>query len=184
MWTSGRRASSARSGRISTVTRDFSGASQQITIPRCARWERISLWQIRSGRTWGCRQALPSIQHTASTSIRATASSPRELISRRPLYTRSATRSDFFRASVTRKSSPVRRRRRTYWICSASAPASGGEHVFFGGGPELALSTGRSNYTGGDGQQAGHWKDELFTGRYIGIMSPTFARGLHYEMTA
>ncbi|HZS07346.1 MAG TPA: NF038122 family metalloprotease [Blastocatellia bacterium] len=69
----------------------------------------------------------------------------------------------------------------------AAAPrtlSSGGEHVFFGGGPELALSTGRSNYTGGDGQQAGHWKDELFTGRYIGIMSPTFARGLHYEMTA
>jgi uncharacterized protein (TIGR03437 family) len=62
--------------------------------------------------------------------------------------------------------------------------SSGGDHVFFGGGVELPLSTGRSNYTGGDGQQAGHWKDEDLIGRYIGIMHPVFSPGGHYEMTA
>ncbi|MCI0389369.1 MAG: NF038122 family metalloprotease [Acidobacteria bacterium] len=62
--------------------------------------------------------------------------------------------------------------------------SSGGEQIFFGGGPELQLSTGRTDYTGGDGSQAGHWKDDIFTGRYIGIMDPTFDDGLHYEMTA
>jgi hypothetical protein len=62
--------------------------------------------------------------------------------------------------------------------------SSGGEHVFFGGGPELPLSTGRIEGTGGDGRQSGHWKDDVFTGRYIGIMDPTFFGGLRYEMTA
>ena len=68
-----------------------------------------------------------------------------------------------------------------------SAPrilSSGGEHVFFGGGSKLPLSTGRYDGTGGDGEQAGHWKDDLFTGHYIGIMDPTFLGGLRYEMTA
>jgi len=62
--------------------------------------------------------------------------------------------------------------------------SSGGEHVFFGGGPELPLSTGRVDYTGGDGEQAGHWKDDFFTGHYLGIMDPVFLGGRRYEMTA
>ncbi|MGH9936526.1 MAG: NF038122 family metalloprotease, partial [Blastocatellia bacterium] len=69
----------------------------------------------------------------------------------------------------------------------ATAPrilSSGGEHVFFGGGLELPFSTGRINRTGGDGRQAGHWKDDFFTGHYIGIMDPTFSGGFRYEMTA
>src|SRR5262245_52213522 len=69
----------------------------------------------------------------------------------------------------------------------ATAPrilSSGGEHIFFGGGPEVPLSTGRVNGTGGDGWQAGHWKDDFFTGGYIGIMAPAFGGGLVYEMTA
>jgi hypothetical protein len=69
----------------------------------------------------------------------------------------------------------------------ASAPrilSSGDEHIFFTGGRELPLSTGRVNGLGGDGRQAGHWKDDLLTGRYIGIMDPIFLPGLRYEITA
>src|SRR5262245_28779911 len=55
--------------------------------------------------------------------------------------------------------------------------SSGGEQVFFSGGPELALSTGRPNGVGGDGQQSSHWKDDQITGRYIGIMDPTLLAG-------
>ncbi len=69
----------------------------------------------------------------------------------------------------------------------AAAPrllSSGGEHIFFGGGPELPLSTGREDHTGGDGRQAGHWKDYGLAGRYIGIMAPAFALGLSHGMTA
>jgi hypothetical protein len=61
--------------------------------------------------------------------------------------------------------------------------SSGGDQVFFGGGSELPLSTGRQNYTGGDNNQAGHWKDHLLTGRYVGIMDPTFEEGSRYDMT-
>ncbi|MGH9840847.1 MAG: NF038122 family metalloprotease [Blastocatellia bacterium] len=60
----------------------------------------------------------------------------------------------------------------------------GGEQIFFGGGPELPLSTGRIDYTGGDGRQAGHWKDVRFTGRYVGMMDPLSLNGHRYEMTA
>ncbi len=69
----------------------------------------------------------------------------------------------------------------------SSAPrilSSGGEHVFFGGGPELPLSTGRTDGVGGDGRQAGHWKDYTLGGRYIGIMAPIFGWGRAFEMTA
>jgi uncharacterized protein (TIGR03437 family) len=62
--------------------------------------------------------------------------------------------------------------------------SSGGEHIFFGGGPEPPFSTGRDDATGGDGRQAGHWKDDDLVGRYIGIMDPTFDDGYRYEMTA
>ncbi|MGH9936531.1 MAG: NF038122 family metalloprotease, partial [Blastocatellia bacterium] len=45
--------------------------------------------------------------------------------------------------------------------------SSGGEQVFFGGGPELALSTGQPDGNGGDGRHPSHWKDDALTGRYI-----------------
>jgi hypothetical protein len=54
---------------------------------------------------------------------------------------------------------------------------SGGNQVFFSGGSELGLSTGRPDGTGGDGRQSSHWKDNSFTGRNIGIMDPTIGRG-------
>ncbi|QQS48409.1 MAG: NF038122 family metalloprotease [Acidobacteriota bacterium] len=62
--------------------------------------------------------------------------------------------------------------------------SSGGDHVYFGGGSELPFSTGRDDHTGGDGQQAGHWKDHLLAGRLIGIMNPNFSEGLQYEIAA
>ncbi len=55
--------------------------------------------------------------------------------------------------------------------------SSGGDQVFFDSGPELALSTGRPNGEGGDGNQASHWKDDRLTGRYIGTMDPTKRNG-------
>jgi hypothetical protein len=54
---------------------------------------------------------------------------------------------------------------------------SGGEHVYFNTGEPLPLSTGKPNGSGGDGNPAGHWKDDALTGRYIGIMDPTLALG-------
>ena len=60
---------------------------------------------------------------------------------------------------------------------------SGGEQVFFTGGPELQLSTGRGDYTGGDMQQPHHWKANELSGKYIGIMDPTFGDGERMEIT-
>jgi uncharacterized protein (TIGR03437 family) len=62
--------------------------------------------------------------------------------------------------------------------------SSGGEQVFFGGGTEVPLSTGRIDYSGGDLRQAGHWKDMFLTGQYLGIMDPQTLRGYRYELTA
>jgi len=53
----------------------------------------------------------------------------------------------------------------------------GGEQSFFAGGPALALSTGRSDGTGGDGKQASHWKEDRLTNQYLGVMDPTIAPG-------
>jgi hypothetical protein len=55
--------------------------------------------------------------------------------------------------------------------------SSGDEQVFFATGPELSLSTGRPDGTGGDGRQASHWKDDDLSGFYIGIMDPTQPTG-------
>jgi hypothetical protein len=62
--------------------------------------------------------------------------------------------------------------------------SSGGEQVFFFGGAEIPLSTGRIDSSGGDGRQASHWKDLFLTRQYVGIMDPLTRRGYHYEMTA
>ena len=61
--------------------------------------------------------------------------------------------------------------------------SSGGAQVFFAGGPELALSTGRGDFTGGDGRQASHWKDDELSGQYLGIMDPTLSRGQRKTIT-
>jgi hypothetical protein len=48
----------------------------------------------------------------------------------------------------------------------------------------MLLSTGRGNSTGGDGQQASHWKDDALNGQYLGIMDPTLSPGQRKTMTA
>ncbi|HWP41669.1 MAG TPA: NF038122 family metalloprotease [Blastocatellia bacterium] len=63
--------------------------------------------------------------------------------------------------------------------------SSGGTQVYFdntgtlspGGSIELSLSTGRPDGSGGDGRQASHWKDNVFTGETVGIMDPTLGFG-------
>lgn len=62
--------------------------------------------------------------------------------------------------------------------------SSGGDQVFFGGGTALPLSTGRPDGTGGDEQQASHWKDDALSGVRIGIMDPTLSSGVRSELTA
>jgi hypothetical protein len=54
---------------------------------------------------------------------------------------------------------------------------SGGNQVFFAGGAELPLSTGRPDGSGGDGFQASHWQDNTLAGRTIGIMDPQTSPG-------
>lgn len=61
---------------------------------------------------------------------------------------------------------------------------SGGKHVFFAGGQDLPLSTGKPDGQGGDGRPAGHWKDDELTGQYLGIMDPTYAPGERGGITA
>jgi hypothetical protein len=61
--------------------------------------------------------------------------------------------------------------------------SSGGTQIFFSGGPELQLSTGRPNGTGGDGRQASHWKDDLIIRDFVGIMDPTLGRGQRETIT-
>lgn len=57
--------------------------------------------------------------------------------------------------------------------------AGGGAHVYFAGASPLELSTGRPDGTGGDGQQASHWKDDV----NIGLMDPTIATGTRGQLT-
>ncbi|HND56254.1 MAG TPA: NF038122 family metalloprotease, partial [Pirellulaceae bacterium] len=61
--------------------------------------------------------------------------------------------------------------------------SSGGSQVFFAGAGTFALSTGRPDGSGGDGNQASHWKDDAQTGQFIGLMDPTIADGDREELT-
>src|SRR5262249_48783360 len=61
--------------------------------------------------------------------------------------------------------------------------SSGGDQVFFDGGPELGVSTGRPDGQGGDGKQASHWKADELTGVYIGIMDPSISPGKRDPLT-
>lgn len=61
--------------------------------------------------------------------------------------------------------------------------SSGGEQVFFAGAGELSLSTGRPDGTGGDGFQAGHWKNDSLIGNTIGVMDPDIAPGQRQPIT-
>jgi len=61
--------------------------------------------------------------------------------------------------------------------------SSGGSQVYFTGAGTLNLSTGRADGTGGDEQQASHWKDDALSGVRIGIMDPTLSKGFRSELT-
>ena len=63
--------------------------------------------------------------------------------------------------------------------------SSGGLQVQFNGGPELGLSTGRPDGSGGDGNQASHWRDDLsVSANYLGIMDPSINRNTRETMTS
>jgi hypothetical protein len=61
--------------------------------------------------------------------------------------------------------------------------SSGGDQVFFADLPELPLSTGRQDGSGGDHNQASHWKDEQIVFPPIGIMIPALAKGDRHTVT-
>lgn len=63
--------------------------------------------------------------------------------------------------------------------------SAGGTQVEFNGGVEVGLSTGRSDGSGGDGQQASHWRDDNnIDANYLGIMDPAIAPNKRKVMTA
>jgi hypothetical protein len=74
---------------------------------------------------------------------------------------------------------------------AARVMSAGGSQVFFDNqtnsfnSQELELSTGGPNgdATGGDHNQSSHWKADEQSGRYIGIMDPTLARGVRKTIT-
>lgn len=68
-------------------------------------------------------------------------------------------------------------------VTTAGPSTVGGDHVFWEGLAEYALSNSNGNGTGGDGRQASHWMDDALRGavpaseRKIGIMDPTVGAG-------
>jgi hypothetical protein len=62
--------------------------------------------------------------------------------------------------------------------------SSGGTQVFFAGQSALGLSTGRPDGSGGDGEQASHWKDDFQSGTFIGLMDPRIGDGEQFDITA
>src|SRR5256714_4227820 len=68
--------------------------------------------------------------------------------------------------------------------------SAGGQQVYFNnqantfGTQELALSTGGPFGSTGDGAQSSHWKDDVLTGRYLGIMDPTLSDGVRSVITS
>ncbi len=61
--------------------------------------------------------------------------------------------------------------------------SSGGDHDYWSQGSFAPLSTGRPDGSGGDHQQASHWKANELFGYYVGIMDPTLASGEHDNIT-
>ena len=74
-------------------------------------------------------------------------------------------------------------------VLTPGPSATGGDQVFWDGTREWEVSTATGSQTGGDGNQASHWRaDEQRTSfplaeRFIGIMDPTVASGVRETMT-
>jgi hypothetical protein len=67
------------------------------------------------------------------------------------------------------------------FLSAQRVQSPGGEQVLFGvGGTKTPMSTAAPDYSGGDGQQASHWKDH----QGIGVMDPTLAYGERSTLTA
>jgi hypothetical protein len=66
---------------------------------------------------------------------------------------------------------------------AARVLSSGGDQVFFAGGTEVPLSTGRPDGSEGDGRQPSHWKDDALTNQYLGIMDPSAKLGTRLNIT-
>lgn len=60
----------------------------------------------------------------------------------------------------------------------------GGLQNFFAGFEEYELSTGGPDGNGGDMEQSSHWRDDFFSGRYVGVMDPTASEGQGLFLTA
>ena len=69
------------------------------------------------------------------------------------------------------------------FTASQRIQSSGGTQVYFTGTTALSLSTGRPDGTGGDENQASHWKDDAISGSRIGVMDPTLSKGVRSELT-
>jgi len=61
--------------------------------------------------------------------------------------------------------------------------SSGGTQMFFNGQRDVELSTGRPDGSGGDNNQASHWKDSRIVQPPIGVMVPGLARGERQTIT-
>ena len=70
-------------------------------------------------------------------------------------------------------------------VLTPGPPSSTGVQVMFTGEAEHELSTATGGRTGGDGQQASHWRADEFNGPggTIGIMDPTISSSVRDEIT-
>ena len=70
-------------------------------------------------------------------------------------------------------------------VLTPGPPSSVGVQVMFTGEAEYELSTATGGRTGGDGQQASHWRADEFNGPggTIGIMDPTISSSVRDEIT-
>jgi hypothetical protein len=86
-----------------------------------------------------------------------------------------------FRPGVVKDTVSFRNSQR---VLTPGPSATGGDHVFWDGAREWELSTATGSRTGGDGQQASHWRDDALrtafplAERKIGIMDPNLASGV------
>ncbi|HEY5884872.1 MAG TPA: NF038122 family metalloprotease [Pyrinomonadaceae bacterium] len=61
-----------------------------------------------------------------------------------------------------------------------------GLQFYFSGPAEAGLSTGGADgeAPGGDGRQSSHWRDDVLSGIYVGIMDPNISSGIRRQITS